>query len=77
MFSFIVKEPTSYLLLFADPGASGGIDLDSDLITEVAKDCPNTAGVKLTHVSALRHYAQNVLSVLTTFSRPDAATSAN
>ena len=31
-----------------DPGASGGIDLDSDLIVELAKDCPNTAGVKLT-----------------------------
>ncbi|KAH8093905.1 dihydrodipicolinate synthetase [Cristinia sonorae] len=32
----------------ADPGASGGIDMDSDFITEVAQDCPNTAGVKLT-----------------------------
>lgn len=33
-----------------DPGASGGIDLDSDLITEIAIDCPNTAGIKLTCV---------------------------
>ena len=33
-----------------DPGASGGIDLDSDLILEIAKESPNTAGVKLTYV---------------------------
>ena len=32
------------------PGASGGIDLDSDLILEIAKGSPNTAGVKLTYV---------------------------
>ena len=31
------------------PGASGGIDLDSDLIVEIAKDAPNTVGVKLTY----------------------------
>lgn len=30
------------------PGASGGIDLDSDLITELAVECPNICGVKLT-----------------------------
>lgn len=33
-----------------DPGASSGIDLDSDLITELAQECPNLAGVKLTYV---------------------------
>ena len=33
-----------------DPGAAGGIDLDSDLITELAEECPNLAGVKLTYV---------------------------
>lgn len=32
----------------ADPGASGGIDLDSDIITELAEEYPNLAGVKLT-----------------------------
>ena len=32
------------------PGASGGIDLDSDLILEIAKGSPNTVGVKLTYV---------------------------
>lgn len=33
-----------------DPGASGGIDLDSDLIIELATECPNIVGVKLTYV---------------------------
>lgn len=31
-----------------DPGASGGIDLDSDLIAELAAEQPNLIGVKLT-----------------------------
>lgn len=31
-----------------DPGASGGIDMDSDLIEEMAADIPNLCGVKLT-----------------------------
>ena len=35
--------------LFTVPGASGGIDLDSDLIVDVAKGAPNTVGVKLTY----------------------------
>lgn len=33
-----------------DPGASAGIDLDSDLIVELAATCPNLCGVKLTYV---------------------------
>lgn len=40
-----ISHPSS---LSADPGASGGIDLDSDLITELA-DLPNICGVKLTY----------------------------
>ena len=32
-----------------DPGATGGIDLDSDLILEIAEEAPNTVGVKLTY----------------------------
>ncbi|KAI0915686.1 hypothetical protein AcV5_003539 [Taiwanofungus camphoratus] len=36
------------VLIYNYPGASGGIDLDSDLITELAIECPNLAGVKLT-----------------------------
>ena len=34
-----------------DPSASGGIDLDSDLIIQLAKECPNICGVKLTYAS--------------------------
>jgi 4-hydroxy-2-oxoglutarate aldolase len=37
-------------VLIPDPGASGGIDLDSDLILEIARGSPNTVGVKLTYV---------------------------
>jgi 4-hydroxy-2-oxoglutarate aldolase len=33
-----------------DPAASGGVDLDSDLIVELASACPNLFGVKLTCV---------------------------
>ncbi|THH17531.1 hypothetical protein EW146_g3299 [Bondarzewia mesenterica] len=36
------------VIIYNYPGASGGIDLDSELITEIASDCPNTCGVKLT-----------------------------
>jgi L-threo-3-deoxy-hexylosonate aldolase len=40
-------------ILSLDPGASGGIDLDSNLITQIAKESPNTVGVKLTYVGFL------------------------
>ncbi|RPD66122.1 dihydrodipicolinate synthetase [Lentinus tigrinus ALCF2SS1-7] len=36
------------VIIYNYPGAAGGIDLDSDLITELAEECPNLAGVKLT-----------------------------
>ncbi|KAK7054784.1 hypothetical protein VNI00_003247 [Paramarasmius palmivorus] len=36
------------IMIYNYPGASGGIDLDSDLITELATECANTCGVKLT-----------------------------
>ncbi|KAK7020547.1 Dihydrodipicolinate synthetase [Favolaschia claudopus] len=36
------------VIIYNYPGASGGIDLDSDLITELAMECPNLCGVKLT-----------------------------
>jgi 4-hydroxy-2-oxoglutarate aldolase len=35
--------------LFTVPGVSGGIDLDSDIIIEIAKEAPNIIGVKLTY----------------------------
>jgi 4-hydroxy-2-oxoglutarate aldolase len=34
-----------------DPSASGGIDLDSDFIIQLAKECPNICGVKLTYAN--------------------------
>ncbi|KAH9928765.1 dihydrodipicolinate synthetase [Amylocystis lapponica] len=36
------------VIIYNYPGASGGIDLDSDLVTELAIECPNLAGIKLT-----------------------------
>lgn len=36
------------VMIYNYPGASGGINLDSDLITELAIECPNICGVKLT-----------------------------
>ncbi|KAI0934274.1 hypothetical protein AcV5_006172 [Taiwanofungus camphoratus] len=36
------------VLIYNYPSASGGIDLDSNLIVELATECPNLAGVKLT-----------------------------
>ncbi|KAF9246329.1 hypothetical protein BU15DRAFT_85127 [Melanogaster broomeanus] len=36
------------VIVYNYPGAAGGINLDSDLITELAVECANLAGVKLT-----------------------------
>jgi len=36
------------VLIYNFPGASAGIDLDSDLIVDLAATCPNLCGVKLT-----------------------------
>jgi L-threo-3-deoxy-hexylosonate aldolase len=38
------------IVLYNFPAVSGGIDLDSDLIVDVIKACPNVVGVKLTYV---------------------------
>jgi L-threo-3-deoxy-hexylosonate aldolase len=35
-------------MLYNFPAVSNGIDLDSDLITDVIKQAPNVCGVKLT-----------------------------
>ena len=43
----ILKRTFQYL---SDPGAAGGIDLDASLIIELALECPNICGVKLTYV---------------------------
>ncbi|KAH9940529.1 dihydrodipicolinate synthetase [Epithele typhae] len=36
------------VMIYNYPGAAAGIDLDSDLISELAQECPNLCGVKLT-----------------------------
>ena len=36
------------IMIYNYPGASGGIDLDSDIITDIAREAPNICGVKLT-----------------------------
>jgi L-threo-3-deoxy-hexylosonate aldolase len=50
------------VMIYNYPGASGGIDLDSDLIAELAVDCPNICGVKLTcgNVGKLTRIADTV-----------------
>jgi 4-hydroxy-2-oxoglutarate aldolase len=37
------------IILLQDPSASGGINLDSAIIVELALECPNICGVKLTY----------------------------
>ncbi|KAI0812695.1 dihydrodipicolinate synthetase [Irpex lacteus] len=44
----VASESPLPVIIYNYPGASSGIDLDSDLITELAEECPNTCGVKLT-----------------------------
>ncbi|GAA5907823.1 hypothetical protein JCM5296_005795 [Sporobolomyces johnsonii] len=46
-FSKLTGRLTS-LLTFPDPGVTGGIDLDSDIIAEIANASDNIAGIKLT-----------------------------
>jgi len=50
------------VVIYNYPGASGGIDLDSDLIVELAKECSNVVGVKLTcgNVGKLTRIAASV-----------------
>lgn len=47
-FTEVAEKSPIPVIIYNYPGASGGIDLDSDLIVEIAKEAPNTIGVKLT-----------------------------
>lgn len=47
-FTEVAAKSPLPVIIYNYPGASSGIDLDSDLITELAEECPNMAGVKLT-----------------------------
>ncbi|KZT11318.1 dihydrodipicolinate synthetase [Laetiporus sulphureus 93-53] len=44
----VAEESPIPVLIYNYPDATGGIDLDSDLIIELAQECPNLVGVKLT-----------------------------
>ncbi|KAF4615027.1 hypothetical protein D9613_003119 [Agrocybe pediades] len=57
------KSPVP-VFIYNFPGASAGIDLDSDLIVQLAKECPNTCGVKLTcgNVGKLTRIADAIAS---------------
>lgn len=60
------------VIIYNYPGAAGGINLDSDIITELAKDCPNLAGVKLTcgDVGKLTRIAADVSAASFPFNYP-------
>ncbi|KAF7338231.1 Dihydrodipicolinate synthetase [Mycena venus] len=55
-FTEVAEKSPIPIMIYNYPGASGGIDLDSDLISDLAMECPNICGVKLTHVP-LSHQA--------------------
>ncbi|CAK5264686.1 unnamed protein product [Mycena citricolor] len=47
-FTEVAEKSPIPVMIYNYPGASGGIDLDSDVIVELARECPNICGVKLT-----------------------------
>lgn len=47
-FTEVAEKSPIPVVIYNYPAASSGIDLDSELITELAQECPNMAGVKLT-----------------------------
>ncbi|KIK57734.1 hypothetical protein GYMLUDRAFT_172229 [Collybiopsis luxurians FD-317 M1] len=44
----IAEKSPIPVMIYNYPAACGGIDLDSDIISELAVECPNLCGVKLT-----------------------------
>ncbi|KAF8274377.1 dihydrodipicolinate synthetase [Lactarius quietus] len=44
----VAEKSALPVLIYNFPGASAGVDLDSDLIVDLAATCPNVCGVKLT-----------------------------
>jgi len=47
-FTEVSEKSPLPVMVYNYPGASGGIDIDSDTIVELASECPNLCGVKLT-----------------------------
>lgn len=60
--SEVAEKSPIPVMIYNYPGASGGIDLDSDLISDLAFECPNLCGVKLTcgNVGKLTRIADTV-----------------
>lgn len=71
-----LKSPIP-VMIYNYPGASSGIDLDSDLIVELAMTCPNICGVKLTcgNVGKLTRIAEAIAdpSFATTYPRKNSS----
>ncbi|KAF7323048.1 Dihydrodipicolinate synthetase [Mycena chlorophos] len=63
-FTEVAEKSAIPIFIYNYPGASGGIDLDSDLISELAAESPNICGVKLTcgNVGKLTRIADTVSS---------------
>jgi len=72
------KSPVP-VIIYNYPAASGGIDLDSDLIVELAAACPNLCGVKLTcgNVGKLTRIAAAVAEPTFTEAHPRHNTNTN
>ncbi|KAF9454561.1 dihydrodipicolinate synthetase [Macrolepiota fuliginosa MF-IS2] len=68
----ISKKSPIPVMIYNYPGASGGIDLDSDMITDLARECPNICGVKLTcgNVGKLTRIADEVSQASFTANHP-------
>ncbi|KAJ7111535.1 dihydrodipicolinate synthetase [Mycena crocata] len=71
-FTEVAEKSPIPVVIYNYPGASGGIDLDSDLITELARECPNICGVKLTcgNVGKLTRIADAVADAAFTSTYP-------
>lgn len=44
----VAKASPIPVMMYNFPGAAGGLDLDSELVSEIAREAPNICGIKLT-----------------------------
>lgn len=44
----VAKASPIPVMMYNFPGATGGMDIDSDLVAEIAREAPNICGIKLT-----------------------------
>lgn len=47
-FSLVLANGLSHRTMYNLPAVTGGIDMDSDLVIDIAKSAPNICGIKLT-----------------------------